>query len=100
MNGRIIGPFAQHRCETPVHRQGEGIQRLRPVEGNGGSPALAPEQDVAGIRHRLMHRFHCEERSDEAISISTATEITSLAMTVSAKEGSPGACRSSGCRGR
>jgi len=36
---RIGGPIPQHWREPPVHPQGEGVQRLRPVEGNGGNPA-------------------------------------------------------------
>jgi hypothetical protein len=36
----------QHRLKLPVHVEGKGVQRLRPVEQHGADAAVATEQDV------------------------------------------------------
>ena len=45
-------PLPQHRRQRAVHTEGEGVERLRPVQGDGRQPAFPPEQDVVRISHR------------------------------------------------
>ena len=51
MHRWILGPCRQRRGDPPVVRQGQRVQRLRPVDRQGGEPAGTAEQDLAGVTH-------------------------------------------------
>src|SRR6516164_1856745 len=51
LDALILAPSDKLRIERPVHRQGERIERLRPVERDDAEPATALEQDFVVAIH-------------------------------------------------